>query len=82
MSSRTKPAKKSPNPTDSKTGGKAVRLPDDVYLDLCRLQGIYPGMNLGQLAEMLLRKGMSDDETELEKLRKMEKRLAPPPKSK
>lgn len=60
------------NPTD-KPAGRAVKLPADVYTDLLRLQGVYPGKTLSEIAELLIRRALEEDQDLLAKLRQMQK---------
>lgn len=59
--------------TDRAAGGKPIRVPQDLYDDLLRLQGVYPGMTLMDLAALKLRKGMEEDEAVLVELRRLQK---------
>ena len=65
----TVPTEKSEKPPE----GKAIKIPLDLYEDLLRLQGVYPGKTLSEIAALKLRKGMEEDRDVLTKLRSMQK---------
>ncbi len=63
-----------PPPADEKKTGQAVKIPAEVYEDLQRLQAVYLGKSLGEIAEMLIRRGMEEDRETLIKLRALTKK--------
>lgn len=70
---QTDPPPKGRAKTAKSAGGKPIRVPQDLYDDLLRLQGVYPGMTLMELAALKLRKGMEGDEAVLTELRRLQR---------
>lgn len=66
-----------PVPQKPATPGKAVKVPDDVYEDLLRLQGVYPGHSIQDIVGIKLREALEKDRKLLEQLRALQ-RAAPP----